>query len=64
MRADVESRSYKAFRAYVIGDYSEPNVFSDLKGIPREEAHRVLALHRQEFDSIDPARSVILESLL
>ena len=64
MAQEVDSKSLRALRAYVAGDSSEPNVFSDLKGVPREDVHRVLRQHRRELEEIDPARIVILESIL
>lgn len=64
MSDDLDTRSLRAMKAYVEGDSAEINVFSDLKGIPRNDIHRVLTEHRAELEKIDPARSLILESLL
>ena len=64
MRTDLDSRSLAALRSYVAGDSSEPDVFSRLKGVPRDEIQRLLRQHKSELDAIDPARSVILESIL
>lgn len=62
-RITLQNRELEALYAYVRGDTSEPVVLSDLRGVPRDEVQRLLAEHRQELTKIDPARSVILESI-
>ena len=64
MSSDPDARSYRALKSYVTGDSAEVNVFSDLKGVPREEIQRVLRAHRRELEAIDPSRALILESIL
>lgn len=63
MQAEHDHRSLKALRAYVTGDAAEPDVFSALRGIPRADVQRLLRENRQDLETIDPARAVILESL-
>lgn len=60
----LEARSVRAFVEYVRGEVEEPQLLGAMKGIPRDEVQRFLRAHRRELEAVDPARSVILESLL
>ena len=64
MGSDPVERGYASMRAYVCGDGSVSTVFSGLKGLDRATAARVFEAHRRELEALDPARSVILESLV
>jgi uncharacterized protein YqeY len=64
MRAEKDARGLAALKAYVTGETSEVVVLSDLREYRRDEVKKLLAEHRSELAEIDPARAVILESIL
>lgn len=61
---DPLERGYASMREYVTGDGSVSTIFSGLKGLDRETVGRLFEAHRRELEALDPARSVILESLV
>ena len=64
MGSDPLERGYASMREYVSGDGSVSTVFSGLKGLDRATVDRIFEAHRRELEALDPARSLILESLV
>lgn len=64
MRNDPLERGYASMRDYVSGDGSVSTIWSGLKGLDRSTVDRIFQAHRRELEALDPARSVILESMV
>lgn len=64
MRNEPEERGLAAMRAFVTGEGSVSTVFSGLRGIEPEMVGAILRRHRSELTALDPARELILESLV
>lgn len=64
MGKDPLERGYASMRDFVSGDGSVSTVFSGLKGLDRATVDRIFQSHRRELEELDPARSVILESMV
>jgi len=64
MTPTTETMGLTSMRDYVTGETSLTVLVAQLHRIPLDEARRILTTHRAELDSLNPARSVILESLV
>lgn len=60
---DPERRAREALLAYVSGEGSLTLMWSGLKGVPDDAVKRVLQSDRGEFERVNPARAVLLESV-
>jgi hypothetical protein len=61
---DFEVRGLAAMRAYVAGRQTPQRTWDSLRAVPGEVSARVFANHRAELESENPARAVLLESML
>lgn len=61
---DPESRARATLLAWVTGEGSLSTFWSGLRGVPQETVRRVLTERRAEFERLDPARAVLLDSLV
>lgn len=64
MGNDPVERGYASMRDFVAGDGSISTVIPGLKGLDRATVDRIFEAHRRELEALDPARSVILESMV
>lgn len=64
MQEELATRGLDVMRAYVTGEGSLSTLLGGLKGLEPEDVGVILTEHRAELYALDPARSVILESVL
>ena len=64
MDPQVEQIGLASMRDYLTGETSVSIVVARLHAIPRQDARHILRTHRAELQALNPARSVILESIV